>query len=749
MSLNRNLKEYWCPQCRQFSNVLIPLSPSRYFKRHQAKKEKEKEKEDTRWSSEFAAKWLDNTLKRGLLSGLREREHTEEESSSASSTSTHEEEQWMKQHLYVFGRQIESICKYRKLAIPSFMRLSSSLPSSSAPSSSADQERGQEDETASSPFSSVTSLFGSAFGGNSSEGDTKREERTVERRRKEELRMALYLCHLFSYDVAALDLALASMLPDGARVHQSSTMIPQLKPIQLNTLKDFCNVVASFTSSIDESDMLRCLALLSYSMGLSAPEPFSSCNHSVLQRMSLPVLCTNIFDAMVLCFVLRNALQAKDEEDELEEPLSAFSPILCLFYSCYVVQCLLCVYLQQASLGAVSPPPTSHRPTVAPLESLLSCYQHIALCFGDQNRTSSINAEELRQTVKRQCVPFLRQVFFFFQAWNDHPPVFLAHDSKLTASPSGEEEEEGNQEQEENTVEETFERLCEVLHLPSDLDDLFKTSPVAFHSIADDWIHRFLKEMLLERKAVVQDRLEDEKLHQHEMDIVLEEARIATEETQEEKEEDEEEQEQEEEDIKEQTQKKKEEETKGRTEVAEEEEEDFITFIQRYVNARKIFATQELALRPPIGLVKPPKLFQDLFHAYLHETCPRCGTVPKKAAVCLICADYLCAHSPCCTFDVGECFEHAVSCGGGTGMFLLVRTSGVLLISDEKACIWGSPYLDQFGEEDVSFRRGKPLRLEERVYNHLNNVFLNQRLDGEILRSDVSSLKQVQSARLW
>lgn len=38
-------------------------------------------------------------------------------------------------------------------------------------------------------------------------------------------------------------------------------------------------------------------------------------------------------------------------------------------------------------------------------------------------------------------------------------------------------------------------------------------------------------------------------------------------------------------------------------------------------------------------------------------------------------------------------------CGGGVGLFMFVKTSGVLLISEDKSCIWGSPYFDQYGEE--------------------------------------------------
>jgi len=41
-----------------------------------------------------------------------------------------------------------------------------------------------------------------------------------------------------------------------------------------------------------------------------------------------------------------------------------------------------------------------------------------------------------------------------------------------------------------------------------------------------------------------------------------------------------------------------------------------------------------------------------------------------------------------------------LECGGGTGMFLVVTSSSVVVIRGKRACLWGSVYLDAFGEED-------------------------------------------------
>ena len=44
--------------------------------------------------------------------------------------------------------------------------------------------------------------------------------------------------------------------------------------------------------------------------------------------------------------------------------------------------------------------------------------------------------------------------------------------------------------------------------------------------------------------------------------------------------------------------------------------------------------------------------------------------------------------------------QHSVQCGGGTGIYLLVNSSIVVVLRGPRATLWGSVYLDQHGEED-------------------------------------------------
>ena len=44
--------------------------------------------------------------------------------------------------------------------------------------------------------------------------------------------------------------------------------------------------------------------------------------------------------------------------------------------------------------------------------------------------------------------------------------------------------------------------------------------------------------------------------------------------------------------------------------------------------------------------------------------------------------------------------QHSIDCGAGTAIFLAVNSSTIIVIRGKRACLWGSVYLDAFGEED-------------------------------------------------
>lgn len=55
----------------------------------------------------------------------------------------------------------------------------------------------------------------------------------------------------------------------------------------------------------------------------------------------------------------------------------------------------------------------------------------------------------------------------------------------------------------------------------------------------------------------------------------------------------------------------------------------------------------------------------------------------------------------------GACYTHAACCSAGTGAFLLLQSTRLLLLRQGRATFAPSLYLDAYGEEDLGLRRGK------------------------------------------
>lgn len=129
-------------------------------------------------------------------------------------------------------------------------------------------------------------------------------------------------------------------------------------------------------------------------------------------------------------------------------------------------------------------------------------------------------------------------------------------------------------------------------------------------------------------------------------------------------------------------------------------------------------------------LLTLPSQYYKIFQEYRDRVCIMCSTTPKDPAICLVCAHFLCFRESCCQQDsVYECVQHSISCGAGTGVFLLVNSSTVVVIRGLRAALWGSVYLDKHGEEDAELRRGKPLYLSEERYKLLEHQWRTHNFD--------------------
>ncbi|CAM8960365.1 unnamed protein product [Rhodiola kirilowii] len=137
----------------------------------------------------------------------------------------------------------------------------------------------------------------------------------------------------------------------------------------------------------------------------------------------------------------------------------------------------------------------------------------------------------------------------------------------------------------------------------------------------------------------------------------------------------------------------------------------------------------------PFTLMHLPHVYQDLLQRCIKQQCSGCKSTIEEPALCLLCGR-LCSPlwKSCCSEN--RCETHAVTCGAGTGVYLLIRKTTILLQRCARQALWPSPYLDAFGEEDVDLRRGKPLYLNEERYAALCYMVASHGLDrsSKVLR---------------
>ena len=110
-------------------------------------------------------------------------------------------------------------------------------------------------------------------------------------------------------------------------------------------------------------------------------------------------------------------------------------------------------------------------------------------------------------------------------------------------------------------------------------------------------------------------------------------------------------------------------------------------------------------VRNTIAFIDKCLLMLFFFQYYHKRKCGKCNSIPKEPTVCLLCGTMVCMREQCCktyvqSRAVYEATKHAQDCGGGTGIFLSVPSSNIVVIRGRRACIWGSVFLDVFGEED-------------------------------------------------
>ncbi|CAM4642102.1 unnamed protein product, partial [Caretta caretta] len=156
---------------------------------------------------------------------------------------------------------------------------------------------------------------------------------------------------------------------------------------------------------------------------------------------------------------------------------------------------------------------------------------------------------------------------------------------------------------------------------------------------------------------------------------------------------------------------------------------ELASFAERHAEQVKVLLIQEPKWDLPC-LLQLPENYNTIFQYYHRKTCTVCTKVPKDPAVCLVCGTFVCLKGLCCKQQsYCECVLHSQNCGAGTGIFLLINASVIIIIRGHRFCLWGSVYLDAHGEEDRDLRRGKPLYICKERYKVLEQQWISHTFD--------------------
>uniref|UniRef100_A0A1B6CS83 E3 ubiquitin-protein ligase n=1 Tax=Clastoptera arizonana TaxID=38151 RepID=A0A1B6CS83_9HEMI len=138
------------------------------------------------------------------------------------------------------------------------------------------------------------------------------------------------------------------------------------------------------------------------------------------------------------------------------------------------------------------------------------------------------------------------------------------------------------------------------------------------------------------------------------------------------------------------------------------------------VLARSFLSEQHVIWHQP-RLLTLPELYDRIFQYYHRRQCSQCHSVPRETSICLLCGQLVCLKENCCKQqNMCEAVQHSIDCGAGTAMYLVVTSSYVIVIRGKRACLWGSVYLDSFGEEDRELKY-----VENSNWYLINNICIN------------------------
>jgi len=120
---------------------------------------------------------------------------------------------------------------------------------------------------------------------------------------------------------------------------------------------------------------------------------------------------------------------------------------------------------------------------------------------------------------------------------------------------------------------------------------------------------------------------------------------------------------------------------------------------------------------------------------------PKSAAVPKNPAVCLLTGKILAAHWGR-EGNWKSIRAHTKAISPNAGVFLLLRSTRILLVSNGLLSYYGSPYVDSHGEMDIELARGHMLYLDPERVQALVDLVREQRVADAVARDKMDQARR-------
>eukprot|EP00002_Diphylleia_rotans_P021245 TRINITY_DN4138_c0_g1_i6.p1 TRINITY_DN4138_c0_g1~~TRINITY_DN4138_c0_g1_i6.p1 ORF type:complete len:1527 (+),score=291.16 TRINITY_DN4138_c0_g1_i6:59-4639(+) len=132
----------------------------------------------------------------------------------------------------------------------------------------------------------------------------------------------------------------------------------------------------------------------------------------------------------------------------------------------------------------------------------------------------------------------------------------------------------------------------------------------------------------------------------------------------------------------------------------------------------------------------PPDYHDIISMASMH-VCSLCQGPAQQPMVCIHCGAVVCRNSMNSVASLREIYTHAKSCGAGRAIFFDVKSTAIWACRFPTICRTESLFVDEYGEDDIGLRRGRPLRLSEARLHKYRRILMQQEMDDFVTSREV------------